>query len=96
MNRSQGTLKKYSETSVSGLAKGIKHLAQKGKSEVVQLNAHTLTAKVLQMTREPEINQGMQIVITGSQEEQAATTSTPYRPTTIYIEQQARKTSTEL
>lgn len=70
------------------VAKGIKKLAQKGKSEVVQLNAHALAAKCLQMTQEtPQINVGFQVVIKCSQEEQALEPGR-VRPATIYLERQ--------
>lgn len=70
------------------VAKGIKRLAQHGKSEVVQLNAHALAAKCLQMTQEaPAINVGFQVVIKCSQEEQALEPGR-VRPATIYLQEQ--------
>jgi len=75
------------------IAKGIKALAQTGKSEVVKLRAHELAAKCTKMTQEQiQINQGIQIVITCSQEETPIPQPGQYRPATIYLEQQAKKT----
>lgn len=70
------------------VAKGIKRLAQKGRSEVVQLNAHALAAKCLQMTQEaPLLNVGFQVVIKCSQEEQALEPGR-VRPATIWLKEQ--------
>ena len=72
------------------VAKGIKKLAQHGKSEVVQLNAHALAAKCLKMTEEKSpINVGFQVIIKCSQEEeQQALELGHIRPATIYLKEQ--------
>ncbi len=73
------------------VAKGIKRLAQKGKSEVVQLNAYSLAAKCLQMTQEaPQLNVGFQVVIKCSQEEQALE-SGRIRPAVIWLREQEKQ-----
>ncbi len=73
------------------VAKGIKKLAQQGKSEVVQLNAYALAAKCLQMTQEaPVLQVGFQVVIKCSQEEDQLE-SGRVRPATIWLREQGKE-----
>lgn len=71
------------------VAKGIKRLALKGKSEVVQLNAYALAAKCLQITREqPDLTQGVNIIISCSQEEKHELEPGRIRPATVWLQRQ--------
>lgn len=73
------------------VAKGIKRLAQDGKSEVVQLNAYALAAKCLQMTQEaPALQVGFQVVVRCSQEEEALAPGR-VRPATIWLKEQEKQ-----